>query len=290
MTGPAGVPWKAGVPGKAGVTGPAVVTGRGTAGVTVTAVAERVAAYVRVSTEDQAEKWGAVVQHQRIDAYCLARGLAVPGAGGRYEDACSGKTMERPALSRLLEDVTAGKWDCVVAMTLDRWARNLRGLLHLVDEVFVPARCGLVCVDQGFDTSTPVGRLVMQVMGAVGEYDGHRLVERMVSGKRAARTSGQWWGGTPPFGYVVAPGGGLAHHPVHAGVVAEILALAPRIGHIGTLANLAARGVVRADGSPVSLKTLRNVVAHAHIYSGMIRAGGALVHGSHPPILAREAA
>lgn len=246
----------------------------------------RVAAYVRVSTVDQVDKWGPTVQRERIIAYCKARDLPVPQDGaGWYEDSCSGKTMDRPDLQRLLLDVKEGKWDIVIAMTLDRWARNLRGLLHLVDEVFVPAGCGLVCVDQGFDTGTPTGRLVMQIMGAVGEYEGHRIIERVVSGKKASRRDGNWWGGTPPFGYAVAPGGGLVPHAHNAELVRHILTMAPLYGAQGTVDRLAGFGHLREDGTPVSLKTVRNVTDHRYIYEGRVMVDGESVPGTHPALI-----
>lgn len=274
---PAGVP--AAVPVTAGVPVPAGVP----AGVTVPeAVMGDVAAYVRVSTEDQADKWGPQVQRERITAYCVARGMPAPAEW--YTDDCSGKKMDRPALTRLLSDVKAGRWGSVVAMRLDRFARNLRGLMALVDDVFVPAGCDLVCVDQGFDTGTATGRLMMQLLGAFGEYEGRVIIERVVAGKKASRRDGNWWGGTAPFGYRVADGGGLVPHEHNARLVREILKMAPMYGVQGTVARLLEFRLMREDGTPVSVRTVRNVVDHRYIYEGRVMVDGESAPGTHPAL------
>ena len=239
---------------------------------------ERVCAYVRVSTEDQADKHGLDAQRTRVRGYCAARGWPEPAHW--YEDHRSGKLMARVELQRLLADVRERKWDVVVAPALDRVSRNLHGLLGIVSEVFDPARCTLVCVDQGFDASTAAGRLVMSVLGAVSEYEGSKIVERVKAGKAAAREKGCWPGGHPPFGFRAVPQVVdvdrklpmvLEPDGYQMDVVRQVFALDEAGITIQSVVDLLMEKGIRREpgGAPLTYKTVRTVIDRGRAFYGL---------------------
>ena len=114
---------------------------------------------------------------------------------GVYKDeGVSGAKDKRPALDELLRDVGAGKLDLVAVVKLDRLGRSLQHLLKLL-AVFDEASVGFVSVnDTGIDTTTPTGRLLLQILGSFAEYELAILKERTRAGLRRARKMGKTLG------------------------------------------------------------------------------------------------
>ncbi|MDQ0030143.1 recombinase family protein [Arthrobacter bambusae] len=137
--------------------------------------------YARVSTQDQN------LQLQ-LDA------LKGAGAVKIFEDqGMSGAKAERPALRKLLEHVREG--DEVVVWKLDRIARNTRNLLDLVDE-FKDLGVTFRSVTDGIDTTGPMGKAMITIMGALAELERDQIVERTKAGLESARERGRL-GGRP---------------------------------------------------------------------------------------------
>ena len=122
----------------------------------------RAIAYTRVSTREQAESGLSLDgQAERIAAYCTARGWTlvetVTDAG------VSGGTLQRPGLSRVLEQVRRGDVDVVCVLKLDRLTRSVRDLGDLL-ETFDAADVAFASVTDSFDTTCANGRLVLNVI------------------------------------------------------------------------------------------------------------------------------
>ena len=136
--------------------------------------------YVRVSTADQNEDL-------QSDA------LTAAGCDRLFVDHASGKTDSRPGLDSMLEQLRPG--DTVVVWRLDRLGRSLRHLIdlaNLMDERGV----ALVSLRESLDTSTPGGRLIFHVFGALAEFERDLIRERTTAGLAAARARGRH-GGRP---------------------------------------------------------------------------------------------
>ncbi len=136
--------------------------------------------YARVSTLQQDEAL-------QLDA------LKAAGVDRLFVDKASGKLTSRPALDDLLEQARPG--DTVVVWRLDRLGRSLK---HLIETVGALEARGVafVSLTEAIDTSTPGGRLIFHVFGALAEFERDLIRERTMAGLAAARARGRV-GGRP---------------------------------------------------------------------------------------------
>lgn len=141
--------------------------------------------YGRVSTRDQHPE-------AQYDA------LAGAGCEQIFIDKASGKLASRPGLSRALLVANRPK-DQLVVTKLDRLGRSLEHLMELSNTL---QECGvdLVVLDQGIDTSTAVGRMFFQILGAIAEFEHALMSERTLDGLAAARARGRTGGQKPKLG------------------------------------------------------------------------------------------
>ena len=140
--------------------------------------------YTRVSTRDQ---------HPEAQADALT------GAGCEriYADKASGKLARRPELDEALRGLQTG--DQLVVTKLDRLGRSLEHLIELSNDLQV-RQVDLVVLDQGIDTSTAVGRMFFQILGAIAEFEHALMSERTRDGLEAARARGRTGGQKPKLG------------------------------------------------------------------------------------------
>ena len=101
----------------------------------------------------------------------------------------SGAKDRRPNLDRLLADVRRRKFDVVVVWRFDRFARSTSHLLRALEE-FQALGVDFVSVTEAIDTSTPAGKMVFTVLGAVAELERSIIRERVIAGQKAARRRG----------------------------------------------------------------------------------------------------
>ena len=113
-----------------------------------------------------------------------------------YRDKFCGKTMDRPAMQKLMERVKQGQVDAVVVWRLDRLGRTAAGLTKLF-EVLQYHKCNLISLKDSLDLSTPAGRLNANIIGAVAAYETEIRAERIKAGQQAAMAKGKKWGGSP---------------------------------------------------------------------------------------------
>lgn len=137
--------------------------------------------YARVSTQDQK-------QELQTDA------LQKSGCEKIYKEKASGAQRERPALNAALEYLREG--DTLVVWKLDRLARSLRQLIETV-ELLENRNIGFRSLTENIDTTTPSGKLVFHVFGALSEFERSIIRERTKAGLLAAKARGRT-GGRPP--------------------------------------------------------------------------------------------
>jgi site-specific DNA recombinase len=145
------------------------------------------------SLDAQREACESYISSQRHEGWKLI--LAHYDDGG-----LSGGNLERPALQRLLEDITDGKVDLVVVYKIDRLTRSLADFARLVDR-FDAADCSFVSVTQSFNTSTSMGRLTLNVLLSFAQFEREVTAERIRDKITASKRKGYWMGGLLPLGY-----------------------------------------------------------------------------------------
>lgn len=175
----------------------------------------RVVTYARVSTDDQAERYGLASQERAMRALVEARGWQL--VAELRDEGVSGATLERPGLDRVRELVRLRAVDVVLVYDPDRLARRLVHQLLLAEEI---ERAGgrLECVTQTRDES-PEGKLLLNVRGVIAEYEREKIRERTSRGRREKARCGLVATGPAPYGYRLQPDGMLVIEDAEAEVV-----------------------------------------------------------------------
>ncbi|UOF90728.1 recombinase family protein [Fodinisporobacter ferrooxydans] len=160
---------------------------------------KRIAIYCRVSTDEQAKE-GVSLEEQRtrLQAYCRAMGWTVEIVEF-IDDGYSAKNLNRPALNSLLQQIKNGDIAKLMVTKLDRLSRRLLDLLQLI-ELFHQYSVSFISTSESFDTDTPSGRLTLQVLGAVAEFERERIRERVFDNMLHAAKTGKWLT-QHPYGY-----------------------------------------------------------------------------------------
>lgn len=166
----------------------------------------RCAIYTRKSTDENLESGFNSLDAQREAAENYIRSQQSEGwvaLPERYDDgACSGATMERPALQRLLDDVRSGRVDAIVVYKIDRLSRSLMDFTKLVGEL-EHLNVSMVSVTQHFNTTTSMGRLTLNILMSFSEFEREVIGERIRDKIAAEKKRGRWLGGRPPLGFTV---------------------------------------------------------------------------------------
>lgn len=158
-----------------------------------------IALYCRVSTDEQAREGVSLdEQQERLKAYCRAMGWNEEPLLF-IDDGYSAKNLDRPELNRLLQEVKKGTISKILVTKLDRLSRRLLDLLKLID-TFQEYNVSFISISESFDTNTPSGRLTLQVLGAVAEFERERIRERVFENMLHAARQGKWLTQSP-YGY-----------------------------------------------------------------------------------------
>ena len=165
----------------------------------------KVAIYTRVSTEDQAREGTSLeVQEEFLVNYAKREGWTIyyPFKKRIYmDDGYSGYSTERPALKKLLEDAKRKKFEMVLVHKIDRFSRNLRELLNLVDEL-EKYSISFKSATEFYDTTTSAGKMMLQQLGSFAEFERNRIKERVFPGMIRGVEKGNWQGARySPYGY-----------------------------------------------------------------------------------------
>jgi DNA invertase Pin-like site-specific DNA recombinase len=148
-----------------------------------------VAVYARVSTIGNAQS--PEMQLRELREYCQRRGWSI---AGEYVDiGISGAKEKRPQLDRLLTDAHCRRCDVIVVWKFDRFARSVSHLIRAL-ETFQSLGIEFVSLTEGVDTSTPAGKMMFTVLGAVAELERSLIAERVKAGLRNARAKGKQLG------------------------------------------------------------------------------------------------
>nr|CRH06178.1 Site-specific recombinases [Candidatus Magnetococcus massalia] len=259
----------------------------------------RCAIYTRKSTDEgldqdfnsldaQRESCANFIASQKQEGWVL-----VPD---HYDDpAYSGGNMERPALQRLLQDIEAGKVDCIVTYKIDRLSRSLMDFAKLV-EIFDRHEVTFTSVTQSFNTANSMGRLTLNMLLSFAQYEREVTAERIRDKYAASRKRGIWMGGHPPLGYDVQD----RKLVINAEEAQQVRLIFKRFIQMGSatllIKELTEKGITSktrqlADGrvkggKPIDKGTLYKILNN-RVYLGEVAFKGEVYPGEHAPIIAQ---
>jgi DNA invertase Pin-like site-specific DNA recombinase len=146
---------------------------------------KKVAIYARVSTDKQ------TCENQLQELRATAERMGYTVVAEFVDSGISGmKTrQDRPALDSLMKSATQRKFDMVMCWSIDRLGRSLQNLVEILNELQA-MKIDLFFLQQGMDTTTPSGRMIFSVFGAIGEFERNLIRERVIAGQKRAVANG----------------------------------------------------------------------------------------------------
>jgi site-specific DNA recombinase len=251
----------------------------------------RIAIYVRVSTQRQAQTQSIEQQIERLRRHIEAQGWQLPEEHVFRDDGYSGASLKRPGLDRLRDRAALASFDKVFITDPDRLARNYVHQVLLIEELQQHG-CQVEFLDRPM-SQDPHDQLLLQIRGAVAEYERTLIAERTRRGRQRQFRAGKMLPWTrPPYGYRMAADrprdpSGVYLDPAEATVVAAMFAwyLEGRHTLHGLVDHLHEMGIPSPTGKPywsgASVRgVLRNPVYTGRVYAGRTRYRDAQVRRS----------
>ncbi len=214
--------------------------------------------YIRVSTSDQADRGVSLeVQRQRLAAYAVALDLDLVGIledGGE-----SAKNLDRPGIKQALAMLDSGEAEALLVFKLDRLTRSVRDLDFLIKNYF-ESRCQLLSVGDSIDTRTASGRLTLNLLASIAQWEREKTVELVTEAMAHKKSKGEYCGGRRPIGQRPV-NGVLVPDEAEQAILATIKSLRAEGLTLRTIsAQLAQQGHVNRQGRPFDSKTLSRLV------------------------------
>jgi site-specific DNA recombinase len=247
----------------------------------------RVGVYTRRSTDEEHQPFSIEAQDTKLEAYVASQ----PGwhITERFTDNASGASMDRPGLKKALAAANAGRYDMLLVYRLDRFTRRIRDLAVLMEEL-EKAEVHFRSATEPFDTSTPAGRMLVQMLGVFAEFEREIIIDRVRNGMERKAARGKWTGGPVPYGYQLDRALDLpVPDQAEAAVVRQIFTAyaETRVGTRAIATALNQRGIRTKTGKPWSGYTVARVLAN-RVYLGEKVFGDINVPDAHEPIVGAE--
>lgn len=221
----------------------------------------RAAGYIRVSTEEQArEGVSLAVQEERLRAFVIAKGWEL--AELFRDEGESAKNLNRPGIQQLFARLRSHQFDVVIIYKLDRLTRSVKDLGHLL-ETFQKAKVAVSSLEESIDTTTATGKLLVNILGSVAQWEREANAERTRSAIHHLRARLQAYSPTP-YGFR-RTGDRLIALPAEQRVVAVMRQLRGAGASLRAIGReLAHRGIRSRTGRPwhpdVIARILRNPI------------------------------
>jgi DNA invertase Pin-like site-specific DNA recombinase len=215
-----------------------------------------------VSTEKQADL-GVSLDAQRAKVEAYASLYDVELVEVVVDAGVSAKTLDRPGLTRALDMLRSGKADALLVVKLDRLTRSVRDLGDLVEGLFASGKVALLSVSEQIDTRTAAGRLVLNVLASVSQWEREATAERTAAAMAHKSAQGEYTGGVVPFGYRLADDGvRLVEVPEEQEVIRLARSLRAEGRSLRAVAKeLTARGIRGRSGKPLASMAIHRMVA-----------------------------
>lgn len=232
--------------------------------------------YVRVSTDEQAQEGVSIeAQTKILEAYAVVKGYS--DFKIYIDDGYSGKNLNRPAVKQLLDECRAGGVDAVIVWRLDRISRSLRDTLMIVEDILQDNSTTLLSVTESIDTSTPAGRLLLNILATFAQHERESDVERVTMAHRHLAKDCRYLGGPVPLGYTIDADKHYQIDETTAPIVRKAFDMyIHREGYAEILRYINAQGVRTMHGRPYAKTTLLSLLTNEKYI-------GTYIHGRLAP-------
>ncbi len=253
-------------------------------------VPKRCAVYCRVSSDErldqsfnsldaQKEAGLAYIASQRSEGW-------IPVPDDYIDPGFSGGNVDRPGLKRLMADIEMGKIDIVVVYKIDRLTRSLTDFSRLI-EVFERHTVSFVSVTQQFNTTTSMGRLMLNILLSFAQFEREVTGERIRDKFAASKAKGMWMGGQVPLGYRVDQRRLLIEETEARLVIRIFSDFVECRSTTDLVRQLASDGQTNKTGKSFSKQMLYKLL-HNRLYLGEIAHKGKWYPGQHEGIISLE--
>ena len=217
----------------------------------------RVFGYVRVSTDKQSDAGFSLdAQKAKLEAYASLYDLQVVDL---VVETGSAKDLSRPGLQALIRRLQAGEAQGLVVCKLDRLTRSVADLGRLVEGVF--QKVALLSVAEQIDTRSAAGRLVLNVLASVSQWEREAIGERTKSVMQYMKAQGEYTGGEPPYGFRLEDGR-LVEQPAEQVLIALVKRYRAEGMTLRAISSvLAEQGRVSRTGRPFHAQTVARLAA-----------------------------
>ncbi|WP_057510702.1 cassette chromosome recombinase CcrB [Staphylococcus simulans] len=230
---------------------------------------KRIGAYIRVSTERQVEGYSIDGQITQIEQFCQFNGYDLVDI---YADrGISGKSMNRPALQRMLQDAKNGKLDCVIVYKINRLARNTSDLLTIVEELH-RQNVEFFSLSERMEVKNSTGKLLLNILASFSEFERNTILENIYTGQHQRALEG-YYQGNIPLGYSNIPDNKkeLMINQHEANIVNYIFESYAKGHGYRKIANaLNHKGYVTKKGNPFSISAVTYILSNP-FYIGKIQ-------------------
>jgi DNA invertase Pin-like site-specific DNA recombinase len=216
--------------------------------------------YVRVSTTQQAANGHSLdAQRQKVRQYCDLYDLDLVGI--HADEGASGKDLDRDGLTEALCALSDGDADTLVVVKLDRLTRSVADLNRLLEEHFTDGGSEIVSVSENVDTSTPAGRLVLNMLMSVSQWEREVISQRTSDAMQHMRQERKFTG-TAPYGWTVSEDGEtLVEDEDEQALIHAVLRYREAgLSYRAIAAELAADGYANRKGNAFHASTIGNII------------------------------
>lgn len=248
----------------------------------------RVAIYLRISTDEDNQPYSLEAQEHRLMPFIASQ----PGweHSATYTDQMSGAYAERPGLDQALRDARLGAFDILLVYRVDRFARSLKVLVWLLEELD-SAGVAFRSATEPIDTTTATGRMLVQLLGVFAEFERATIIDRVIAGMERKAARGGWTAGRRPYGLTVerdstgqvANEGRPVVEPAEMPVVERIFAryAEGQEGAVAIAAELNADGLCTRSGRQWSAKVILGILRN-RVYVGEVFFRGSWHRSTEP--------
>ena len=220
----------------------------------------RTIAYLRVSTERQADT-GVSLDAQQEKARAYANLYDLDLTEMIIDAGESAKTLDRPGLQRALSMLKTGQADALLVVKLDRLTRSVVDLGKLIETYFAPGKAALMSVSEQIDTRSAAGRLVLNILASVSQWERETIGERTSVAMKYKQAKGEYIGGHAPYGFELV-NGDLVEDSYEQGVIQQARELRESGLSLAAVAKeLDRRGIQARNGKEFAAMQIKRLVA-----------------------------